>query len=246
MRRESSKLAWKRINRVVRPATGRSCLQAQEEIRGRLITHTNKSDVEAAIQRECEGRFHLGHGAPISSTLLGEEIGYLSDSKVAQDIIMGTYVIPDDMEEGTALILKEIGKVGSAVRETGPPEQLHVTKHDYQRYWARLNENTSSSFSGFHLGHHMLAANSDEMSELLADQMNLIVSSGVCPSRWGVALQVLLEKIAGVSLVSKLRSIQLYEADYNGSTNLSSMTKHYLLFTPLGSCRRNTSVKSRA
>ena len=215
MRRESSKLAWRRINRVVRPATGRSCLQAQEEVRGALITHTDKSGVESAIQRECESRFRLGHGAPISSSLLGEEIGYLSDAKVAQEIIMGTYVIPTDMEEGTALILTEIGKVGREVREAGPPQHLYVTKKDYQTYWPRLKENTSSSFSGFHLGHHMSAAKSDEMSELLADQMNLIISSGVCPTRWGVALQVLLEKIAGVSLVSKLRSIQLYEADYN-------------------------------
>ena len=128
---------------------------------------------------------------------------------------MGTYVIPADMEEGTALVLKEIGRVGRIVREAGPSQQFHVTKVDYQRFWPRLNENTSSSFSGFHLGHYMSAARSDEMSELLSDQMNLIVSSGVCPSRWGVALQVLLEKIAGVSLVSKLCSIQLYEADYN-------------------------------
>ena len=215
MRRESSKLAWRRINRVVRTATGRSCLQAQEEIDGKTITHTDKIGVESAIHRECEGRFRLGHSAPISKTLLGEEVGYLSDSQVAQDIIMGTYVIPEDMEEGTALVLTEIGRVGRAVREDGPPSHLQVTTKDYQKYWPRLNENTSSSFSGFHLGHHMSAAKSDEMSELLADQMNLIIASGVCPSRWGVALQVLLEKIAGVCAVSKLRSIQLYEADYN-------------------------------
>ena len=45
--------------------------------------------------------------------------------------------------------------------------------------------------------------------------MNTIVASGIQPARWGVALQVMLEKIAGVCLVDKLRSIQLYEADYN-------------------------------
>ena len=68
--------------------------------------------IESAIHRECEGRFRLGHSAPISKTLLGEEVGYLSDSQVAQDIIMGTYVIPEDMEEGMALVLTEFGRVG--------------------------------------------------------------------------------------------------------------------------------------
>ena len=215
MRRESSKLAWRRINRVTRSATGRSCLQAQEEVDGQLITYTEKEGVEGAIQRECEGRFRLGHSAPITNSLLGQEVGYLTDARIALDIITGTYQIPDDMDTGTALILTEIGKVGKAVRELGPTKELIVTGKDYKTYWSRLNENTSLSFSGFHLGHHMSAAKSDEMSELLGKQMNLIIASGVCPSRWGVALQVLLEKVAGVSLVTKLRSIQLYEADYN-------------------------------
>ena len=45
--------------------------------------------------------------------------------------------------------------------------------------------------------------------------MTTIIQTGLRPARWGVALQVMLEKIAGVCLVTKLRSIQLYEADYN-------------------------------
>jgi len=119
------------------------------------------------------------------------------------------------MDEGTALLLSEIGKVGKEVQCIGPTAEVLVSGKDYQRYYSWINENTSSAFSGFHLGHHMSIAKSDELSSLLADQMNLIISSGVCPSRWGVALQVLLEKVAGVCLVSKLRSIQLYEGDYN-------------------------------
>ena len=35
------------------------------------------------------------------------------------------------------------------------------------------------------------------------------------PERWNILLQVLLDKIAGVCLVKKLRYIQLYEADFN-------------------------------
>jgi hypothetical protein len=57
---------------------------------------------------------------------------------------------------------------------------------------------------------------SDELSEIFALQMSTIIHhTGIHPSRWGVALQVMIEKIAGVCLVTKLRSIQLYEADYN-------------------------------
>ncbi len=215
MRREYSKLAWKRINRVTRPPSGRSCLQAQETVNGQLITHTDKAGVEGAIQRECTARFRLGHSAPISRSLLGEEVGYLTDSSIALEIISGTYKIPPEMDTSTAILLTEIGKVGKVVQSQGPPESVLVTGKDFQRYFSRLKENTSSSFSGFHLGHYMTLAKSDDLSDLQADHMNLIVSSGVCPDRWGVALQVLLEKVAGVSAVEKLRSIQLYEGDYN-------------------------------
>ena len=38
---------------------------------------------------------------------------------------------------------------------------------------------------------------------------------GCPPDRWGHGLQVLLEKVAGVALVNKLRTILLMEADFN-------------------------------
>jgi hypothetical protein len=38
---------------------------------------------------------------------------------------------------------------------------------------------------------------------------------GCAPSRWGIGLTVLLEKIAGIALVNKLRAILLFEADSN-------------------------------
>ena len=90
-----------------------------------------------------------------------------------------------------------------------------ISIEEYQHYFGRINENTSSSPSGLHLGHDKAAANSEQLSAIFALQMNTILNSGIHPSRWGVALQVMLEKIAGVCLVDKLRSIQLYEADYN-------------------------------
>jgi hypothetical protein len=57
------------------------------------------------------------------------------------------------------------------------------------------------------------------MAELVTDQMNLIIQSGIPPKRLGVALQVLLEKVAGDCSVDRLRSIQLYEADFNWSNS---------------------------
>ncbi len=50
---------------------------------------------------------------------------------------------------------------------------------------------------------------------MLATQLTVIAWSRIPPDSWSVGLQVMLEKIAGVCLVEKLRAIQLYEADFN-------------------------------
>ncbi len=43
----------------------------------------------------------------------------------------------------------------------------------------------------------------------------MIARCGCPPERWGHGLQVLLKKIAGVALVTKLRAILLMEGDFN-------------------------------
>jgi hypothetical protein len=47
---------------------------------------------------------------------------------------------------------------------------------------------------------------------MLAFRLTVIAWSGIPPS---IGLQAMLEKIAGVCLVEKLCTIQLYEADFN-------------------------------
>merc|ERR1712194_332832 len=43
----------------------------------------------------------------------------------------------------------------------------------------------------------------------------LITKTGATPKRWSKGLSVMLEKIAGVAVVTKLRAILLMEADFN-------------------------------
>ena len=56
---------------------------------------------------------------------------------------------------------------------------------------------------------------STTLSSYIARKLTIIGTHGCPPQRWAAGLQVMLEKIAGVALVSKLRAILLMEADYN-------------------------------
>ena len=112
-----------------------------------------------------------------------------------------------------ALILEEIGKI--SVNMTNGDATITITQEEFQYFWKRVKERTSSSLSGIHYGHYKAAAHSNRISGFLAKKITL-VSRTCCPSeRWRYGLTVMLEKIAGLALVRKLRTILLMEADFN-------------------------------
>ncbi len=75
--------------------------------------------------------------------------------------------------------------------------------------------------SGVHYGHYKAAIKYDISTKILAQQLTVVAQSGIPPENWSVGLQVMLEKIAGVCLVEKLRTIQLYEQTSISTTSLS-------------------------
>ena len=92
---------------------------------------------------------------------------------------------------------------------------ITVSAEDFQHYWRRMKKRTSSSISGVHFCHYKAAGHSDFLSEMHALKLSIITKTGSAPKRRGRGLSVMLKKIAGVALVTKLRSILLMEADFN-------------------------------
>ncbi len=97
----------------------------------------------------------------------------------------------------------------------GEGSEIVITPKDFKRFWKKVKEFTSLSMSGVHYGHYKAAIQDALSTEILAQQLTVIARSGILPENWSIGLQVMLEKIAGVCLVEKLRAIQLYEADFN-------------------------------
>ena len=148
------------------------------------------------------------------NSLLGEKLPYLSDEALAKAIITGTYDIPTSLDPATAMILKEIGKMGMKI-VNGDSNEIVISPEDFKRFWKKVNEFTSSSMSGVHYGHYKAAIQDPQSTNALALQLTIIACSGIPPESWSVGLQVMLEEISGVCLVEKLRAIQLYEVDFN-------------------------------
>ena len=204
---------WYLIQRTVKDPRSPSVLKVQRVVKGETKEYTVQEDVEQAIQRECEVRFLLAHSAPIMTTLLGERLRYLSDESLAKAIITGTYDIPTDLDPATAMILTEIGKLGVKI-VNGKNNEIIITPEDFEQFWKKVNKFTSSLMLGVHYGHYKAAIQDPQSTKVMALQLTVIAQSGIPPESWSVRLQVMLEKIAGVCLVEKLRAIQQYEADF--------------------------------
>ena len=101
-----------------------------------------------------------------------------------------------------------------------PSVPCTISREDYQQYWKKAKESTSSSFSGLHFGHWKSAASYNFLSEIHSLFTEITISTGYIPLRWTFGLTVMLEKSPGNILVDKLWAILLMEADFNFANKL--------------------------
>ena len=212
--REEKKHVWRAIGIVTDEPSLGATSKVQRLENGVLVDITDKEEMEKEIQEVTEKRFDLAHSAPVSMSVLIERMGYMSDADFANELFAGTVELPDDLDAATTTILEEICKLGMEIR-TSEGEVFDITPQEFKRYWKKAREKTSSSISGVHFAHYKAAATSEKLTKFLSQKITVTARAGCPPSRWGNGLQVMLEKIAGVALVNKLRAILLMEADYN-------------------------------
>jgi hypothetical protein len=69
-------------------------------------------------------------------------------------------------------------------------------------------------------GHYKAGLASDHICFLEALLSTLVVKRGIVLERWSSGLSVMLEKVFGCSLITKLQSILLIKADFNASNKI--------------------------
>ena len=214
LRNENQARQWAGIRRGLnQKRTGAFSTVEVPQPKGPPIKCTVKEDVEAAIHEEIDVRFGRADSAPICRGPLFDLLGYTADTDAAVEILQGTFKPPEGTSEGTKIILREIARIWQLLE--AKEIDIRITQEDFRYYWSRAKERTSSSRSGRHFGHYCAAAFSSKLSKLHALHLSIITRTGCAPDRWAQGLSVMLEKVAGVALVTKLRAILLLEADFN-------------------------------
>jgi hypothetical protein len=149
---------------------------------------------------------------PMMEPLLSD-LGYLADTEAAAQILDGTYICPPGTDDYTRDFLRILQQPQNVEAEDRFNTSFSVK--DFQDYWKKAKERTSSSILTLHFGHYKAVSKNETLCKMHSVFVDIAVNLGFSPTRWQRGLTVMLEKKKGVILVDKLCAILLMEADFN-------------------------------
>jgi hypothetical protein len=217
---EKQRAFWRRLNFVTGKKQTRSATSIQVPLPSGLVTEVNMQEpVEDAIFSMVHGsRYTLASKAPVCNGKLFEDFGYLAKTPASKAVLNGTYLPPSDSDTATKELFDKIAAIWQII----PKDSVSpvITPGQWRQYWEIVNKETSSSKSGLHFGHYIVGSKSDIIAHYHAARVTVILAHAIQLERWSRELSVMLEKMLGVTLVTKLRAILLMEVDFNASNNI--------------------------
>ena len=143
---------------------------------GEYVKYATKDDLNEQVGTALEKRYKLSRIAPICNSTLGRQLGHLANNEVADSILDGSIVFPEDTERYTRLLLEEAPHIFSKLASSHLYQLLHAD--DFQTWWKTSNEDTQSSYSQLHFSHYKCAAHDDYLSLIHTAKLNLALKTG--------------------------------------------------------------------
>ncbi len=190
-------------------------MQVEDGFGGVIDVNTEEGVQEVIFSKVHCKQYNLAEEAPICKGALRGQFRYTATTLTAQSVLDGTYNFPSNIDKATKELFVEIAKICSLV----PPNSVTGTilQERWQQRWKKVKEDTSSSQSGLHFGHYIAGTDCDHISQFHTLRVSLALKKGIAMKQWSNGLLVMLEKMFGVRLVSKLCAIVLMEADFNAT-----------------------------
>jgi hypothetical protein len=176
-------------------------------------------------------RFQQTSNTPFGKTQRSNHMGLDGRGPGTKDMLRGRYRFH---QSGLSLAAKKWISMLRYHRSAAEGEciDIAISAADFVSAWQKFRESTSSSPSGRHYGHYKAAAISYQASAQLpngranpihlpclavyhAMMVSLPTKHGFAPKRWQCSVNAMLLKASKSRLVSKLRIIHLFEADFN-------------------------------
>ena len=199
----------RRIKATLRRNTNCGTTRIQVRVGSKVKDITKKREMEKLIMDENEKKYHQTEkSCPLLQGQRLEDIGLLGDGPEVENILNGTYQQPPDISPATKLWLDNL-----FIPNRDTLEAVLTTLAEYKRGWGYVKESTSSGI--LHFGHYKACATHDMLAWATFVMAGLPRSIGFIPERWRRCTDVMLLKKEGMFMLDKLRTIVLYESDFN-------------------------------
>ena len=119
----------------------------------------------------------LAYSAPCYRGQLFDNLGFMGDTECSQQILEGTYDYPPDTDIWTKKILQEARH--TFTRMSGIEIATTISTADFQQYWKRVDERTSSSFSRVTFSHYKAVASHSMLSAMHAAYLTSCACRGI-------------------------------------------------------------------
>ena len=176
---------------------------------------STKNEVESVIMRQNSGSFRLACSSPLLEGNVCSQLGISVEGVLVYEILSNK----ENLEESPE-VKKNLGLLKTDKREK---IDTAITTEKCTERWNKSKERTSSSYSGFHFGHHKAHTLIEELYEIKCRVTNLSIKNGQPLKRWLCGVSVMLEKSPGSIDVKNLRAILFLEGILMVFTKQSSM-----------------------
>ena len=217
LNREKQRQATRRINQVLKAENRIGVTTVCTVENRRRLECTTKKDIEEACLSENLRRFTQALGTTFTLPHIVEKIGHLGITQTCDDILAGQEVqlpLTTDQLKFVKFLTRP-----QVVNAQGPISNS-ISVQQWRRCWKSQKEHTSSGPSGIHFGNMKANSTDDLLGYIDALLTNIPFSTGYSLKRWQNGTNVMLYKKSMDNDVAKLRTILLYEADFNAANKI--------------------------
>ena len=166
---------------------------------------TNRHMIEKLLLQWQQRHFQQALETPLAAPNWND---LLSKREIQEKILNGTFDAPEELPYECSLLLH-------FMQQTVPSQIDHrLSFEEFTTYIRNADEKTSCSPSGRHYGHYKaLLITNKQLLFLIYDMFTTSLEYEIILPRWAKTVTTLIEKIEGVPMIHKFRTIHIVEAE---------------------------------
>jgi hypothetical protein len=177
--------------------------------------YTLQEDIDRTLLEVNESKTWASDNTPFMQGQLLQDFGYQQNTTAHEQVLQGTYVIPETCHPATAILIRGLARPTSTKEGKQFKARTHITTEDHIKGWKKQKERTSGGMSGLHFGHYKAHLQDRELAAFDASMRSVAYTTGHALNRWKKGLDVQLLKKPNDFQATNLRTILLLEPDHN-------------------------------